>query len=719
MTENRKVLFFAPYGEFLVHKQVDAILATALRIRGSEVAVVTCGQSFNYCPVFGTRDGDPKAICQNCDRCGQSFFKAFDFNNFVLKNYISEQIKLDCESWLATLDPANYETAKFGSLPMGEWAIFGLYNKFRTLGPKLHSAEARGVFKELLRNVFHTYFAVKAILEQFNPDFFVTFHGNFPEYKAAVEAAHRRDIRYICHEKGFSNNSFRIVENGNIHCKREFLRTVNVWQKCPVSKEDFKSAIAVRDAWEGGTNVSWQSFNTTDNNRAGILQKLNIPLGSAITTVFTSSEFELMSYYDYEATQHDLIMQLIKLYQNRSDYLVIRHHPNLYGKGGVRQFADHAFISQILEQTKKAGANVRIVPPTETIDSYALMYASDACIAPYSSTVLEAALRGVAGATNPNSLYRKAAVGEVSSYDPVKLGMLIDGLIARTHSDDIEYFREAIRFMNAYSNKLSIQFKSFGIKASCQPDIRVTKAEELLPGVDPALDRVLDHIVYGSPPNIIPTRHDLRASVEVETDMCRTELGLIKRNRQAFQEAIANCLASAAPLGTILIGLKNDDFNGIQPIARRQGNRLTIVQSESILNSVDNLVEALSGHDQAFVQFASPRIILDEGVLLSAEASLAKEPETKLAVAHGLYTLDDSGIISGEIFTNRGRAIPSSFFKHSAQDILGCFYFKRAQLLNFIRSGNFNSLNQLVLAIMESEAVIRSEIPMGHIHLFN
>ena len=81
--------------------------------------------------------------------------------------------------------------------------------------------------------------------------------------------------------------------------------------------------------------------------------------------------------------------------------------------------------------------------------------------------------------------------------------------------------------------------------------------------------------------------------------------------------------------------------------------------------------------------------------------------------------MDSAGTISGEIFTKRGRVIPSSFFKHSAQDILGCFYFDRIELLNFIKAGTYSSIDDLARAVMESEIIIRPEVPMGHISLFS
>src|SRR5437773_2090550 len=116
VTANKRVLFFAPFGGFKVHHQFDAVLATALRLRGCESVIVLCDGIYAHCDVL-VQSG-PKAAqdCAGCAGKGKTFFSSFDLPVLRLRDFIEPDDFPSAERWADQVPPSDYPEARFGDL---------------------------------------------------------------------------------------------------------------------------------------------------------------------------------------------------------------------------------------------------------------------------------------------------------------------------------------------------------------------------------------------------------------------------------------------------------------------------------------------------------------------------------------------------------------------------------------------------------------------------
>ncbi|MEQ8172426.1 MAG: hypothetical protein ABRQ38_26320, partial [Candidatus Eremiobacterota bacterium] len=50
--KEKKVLFLVPFGDWLFHHQVDAVVASDLRLRGTDVCIVRCDGIYKDCSII-------------------------------------------------------------------------------------------------------------------------------------------------------------------------------------------------------------------------------------------------------------------------------------------------------------------------------------------------------------------------------------------------------------------------------------------------------------------------------------------------------------------------------------------------------------------------------------------------------------------------------------------------------------------------------------------
>ena len=165
---------------------------------------------------------------------------------------------------------------------------------------------------------------------------------------------------------------------------------------------------------EKGRDLSLPSFYDYTTGYSKVRSKLKIPEDKKITAVFTTSEFEVIDSEDLKdiSIQLDLIANLIEIFRKRDDYLIIRHHPFIFGHMGYHSHPpDVDFISKAYEQAFNAPENIRFIMPYEELNSYALYWNIDSAITFTSSVGFEATSRAIPSASlsaSPfyQSLYR-------------------------------------------------------------------------------------------------------------------------------------------------------------------------------------------------------------------------------------------------------------------------------------------------------------------------
>jgi hypothetical protein len=224
-----------------------------------------------------------------------------------------------------------------------------------------------------------------ALIKKENPDIVITFNGRFATSKPIVEASVRLGKPILRHECGSTFEKYELFEEP-LHDLKYRSRLI---EKHWAAGNDPERSLVGHDFFKrrrGGDGIGWYSY--TDKQKLGKIP----PLREGIRRVvyFSSSEDEYASIgkeLDFGPWngQINAVKTLISLCESRDDLeLIIRLHPNLAQKSRDDQ----------AKWKDMRAKNLRIIPPEDPSDSYALAESSDLVVTFGSTIGIEAAYWG-------------------------------------------------------------------------------------------------------------------------------------------------------------------------------------------------------------------------------------------------------------------------------------------------------------------------------------
>ena len=382
MSSNKKILFFSPYSSWLPHIQVDAVVATALQLRGCEVLVIGCDGVYHDCYVTRDHSTRQAEVCQNCAQIGNNFFeKLFNLPYIQIRSFIEVDDYAIANQWVQTVRPEDYATTVYRDLPIGQWVTSSIYTYFRISARGLSRPEVRKIHRQYLTDGLVTYNAILRLLTTHKPTHFFLFNGRFAPYRIAFEVARQLKIDVITHERGWIDNSFIFFDNCITLDTKPPLDCVRAWEGVTLTNKELAQTKKYFTNREYGLDMNWPAFYNSQTNYADVRRHLRIPADAKILVVFTSSEDELAALEDRARVteQFDIIEHIIEIFRNRKEYLVIRHHPFIGGTKDKPVETDS--LSRAYNQVLCTPKNVRIIMPSEQLTSYALLWHTDAAIA--------------------------------------------------------------------------------------------------------------------------------------------------------------------------------------------------------------------------------------------------------------------------------------------------------------------------------------------------
>ncbi|HEY9619570.1 MAG TPA: methyltransferase domain-containing protein [Crinalium sp.] len=741
--EGKRILFFAPYGEWLVHNQVDAVLAIALQQRGNEVLVIGCDGIYKDCLVtvraekYGTNQA---TLCQACSQTGEQFFDSFNLPHQQLKDFIDINDYKLAEEWVESLDPKDYSEAVYQSLPIGKWIISSINTYFRLSNKReLERADVRQVHRQYLIDGLVTYKAVSRLLETYKPDTLFLFSGRLAPYRVAFEVAQLRSIDVITHERGSIDNSFSFFDNTICLSAKSSEACVDAWKDIPLTLDELSIVKQYFSNRESGSGLNWKPFYDFQTNYTEVRQKLNIPDDARVFTVFTSSPDELADSDDYASITDQLkfVDQLINIFAQRNEYLIIRHHPWI--GGDAIHPANTDFLTLAYRQAKSTPPNVRIIMPNEQLASYALFWHTDAAIAFFSTVSIEAAARGVCTAPSELSLFRKAFTHLVSSTnsDQSTLNRLIDSLLTEstsiTQEKSIDLLRKLYRFTYAYFFRFSTEFKTFGIKDHHLYNLSFQSLEELMPGNDLALDRICERAIHGTPIYEVPNSDRSTQSLAEETAFLQAELANILDTRHTVQQqskSIANA-AQSISVGAICLQYDGDECDDELISAWIKHSRHSSIHRYDCSNlvwdspstTINAILNVLEKQDEAYFVVTNRYLQYDEAFISSALSILTSNHATEATGAlYGAWIANIEGSIISSVFTQTN---PYKTYQEAVQalpmlqypfGLLSLGLFRRDVLISILKSlrdvPDIHQAAEHLFSLVAVPEIVKVELPM-------
>lgn len=691
----KKVLIFAPYGLWTVHHQVDAVIGTALKLRGCDVQVITCDGVFKNCLL--SVDG---AQCPKCQDTAKRLFSTFNLPITKISSLIGQTDQNECRQWAEGLAIDEFPTALFEGNELGKWVAGGVHAFFKSEFLDYAKNDVVRTTRSFLFNAALLTRAYQRLLQSFRPDHILCYSGFHVYYRVIMEISRKIEIPVLVHERGEIRDSFVFVENGSLHEYESRTKAWEKWKDIPLSRDEaHRLKQFLEDREHGKDSHIFQNYSFSSND-FDVRRQLRIPQEAKMVTFFPTCDWEVgISKMDAEpkfSRQIDWLRHICETVDLNDVYIVIRHHPSLVRKDVVgRDFLKELFKYHV---HKPAEAKIRTIMPYEKITSYSLLWHTDAALTWRSTIGVESMLRGVA--TGSEKQNHKSIVG-INTVEGFDYNTVISDLIRKTEHFDLDDLRTVYRGAYFIFFRLSSVFKSFGIRDVYLPDLRIDNIQFLLPGNDPTLDAICNHVIQGVSLYPLPSDQELVRSAQEETEFLHTELETLRKKRSLVREhARLKAEPKEPPVSIVRIrqdGRKDPEDTLLQKTIRRLRYKNIEKIEMGFPNQSDpsqflqELRTAISIAKGEFICFGTDNTYLDEALISTAIDFLQdNENESFQGLISGAWICEQDGTVIDEIFTERKdvtdylKAVNiSAIFENPAQ-LLTLFIWKKKAILSLL-----------------------------------
>ena len=507
-----RVLCATSVGGHPVARAVDSLVAMALWLRGAEPTLLLCDGALPACeqcayvefpsPDEFVRTGPQGRLCGPCFGAGRSYYEPLPIPLRRYREYLDDGEAARAVEQAATFGLDECFSFERDGLRLGEQSRAGT---LRFFGKADLTTEPADLVLATARRYAAGALVGAAVAERvfadLRPDCVVAHHGVYVPQGVLGEVARRDGIRVVNWGPAYRNTT-AIYSHGDTYHRTFIDEPVEAWDERRLTAEEEDELLRYlaerrlgRGDWawitpEAALRPDWQE-------RDRLLAELELDPARPIFGLLTNVLWDAQLYYEGQvfADMLDWLWASIDHVASRPDHqLVIRIHPHEI-KHGNRQ----PVLDEITRRYPELPANVRVVPPDHTFNTYALMGLCDAVLLYGTKTGVELAPLGQRVVVGGEAWARgKGFTYDVGSRD--EYGSLLDDLAAAKEQRlDDEQVARARRYAFHYFFRRMIPVSSLDPDKGFPPEPAVESLDDLLPGRDPGLDVICDGILNGAP----------------------------------------------------------------------------------------------------------------------------------------------------------------------------------------------------------------------------
>jgi hypothetical protein len=391
-SNSARILFFSPR-IWDTHVVWEVAIAQSLQLRGATVRFATCGGDLPICELQWGARLSPNG-CFRCYNYVHDYTGLAGFSSISVRERVDDaEIKQVVET-VRQMDFKSLRNFKWLDLALGQYALPPARWVLRTGKLEKHPA-AREVLQDFVESAIRLVSGLRRVLEEYRPDVLVLLNGMFMEERVAHELAKRLNIRVVLYEVGRQADSVFFSHN-IAACRYDISQSWSSRQETLLSagqKARLGQLLGDRSRGDGVVEQYWKE---TLSSKSVLQERLGLYDGRPLATLFTNVTWDT-SVQERDTVFVDLFDWLetsIQLFLQHPEWdLVIRVHP-AETQLPERQSAD--LVTEIIaESLGDLPSNVRVIPPDQPLNSYALMQLATIGLV-YASTIgLEMACAGV------------------------------------------------------------------------------------------------------------------------------------------------------------------------------------------------------------------------------------------------------------------------------------------------------------------------------------
>lgn len=466
-----------------LYNAYELLLAQALRVRGAQVALLTCGGGLPACELGWARSVYPRP----CDRCAwltDRVAEASGLRHYALRDFLP---------WGADARGAPTEPADGAAMsPHDASAISVVWLLKATQLDRV--AGAQEVVNDFAVAVGAVERAAGAVLDEFQPDVVLLLNGLLGAERTIRELALARGIRSPTYEIAPRAGTLVLSQEGAAP-DYDVDRLWATVSDRPLSDRQRSDVIGLLDDRARGIGAHESYYRTPEEDPVEVLRRLNLQGRQRVVSLFTNVTWDTATIgHDVGfASMFDWVECAVRRAEALELTLVVRIHP-AESRWGTRENVEDVIVSRLGEIPD----NVRFVSAEHALSSYALLDVSDLTLT-YTTTVgLEAAVRGKRVAVAGDTHYR----GRGFTIDLTKPDDLARVMGLQTTPPSADEVEMAIRYAHMFFFRAMIPLP---LLESQDNKVRQfpRSAAALAPEADPYLDwicaRILDGGHFGLP----------------------------------------------------------------------------------------------------------------------------------------------------------------------------------------------------------------------------
>jgi hypothetical protein len=501
-------------------------------MRGATVEFILCDGLLPECDMhwdsFPGHTPRPFDLCKSCQARAKRNMAELELPIKGLPyrwlgEFVSEAEKRSAFTWAQGLSHSEISRATFMEYPIGEWVLSSMVSYFRQYPPDMDNWHVVNVYRGFLFSAAIVTIGLRNYLETYSVESVFLFNGRASITRVAFEIFQRLGIRVLTHETPFYQRGHHMLKpNARCWSPGPFNEFWSMWGQVPLTRPSLEKTLKWLKSRRYATGLTWYAFNAPYDSDLSPRNVLNLRQNKRMLALFTSStdetagDSELQGPYESQASWVQDVIDWIK---DKNDVeLVIRVHPHLAGNTGLGKAVDEFnFYHNIKSEIH---ANVRVIMPDDSMNSYALMDEADICLSFGSSVGIEMAMLGKPVVLASRAFYEDGYhILRVHSKQSLP-EMLEKSLLPFSA---LEIQREAFRLAYYYVFKFELPFPLVSMERIMDAKLNYSVPDELVPGQDDALDHICNYLINGYPLFDFPTESEL-ARTTAEEDAFFAEL---------------------------------------------------------------------------------------------------------------------------------------------------------------------------------------------------
>jgi hypothetical protein len=483
---------------------VEALLAAALTLRGTNAHILLCDEALPACLLCSTevypdhgqfaRHGPSKDLCKSCFKPAYEMYRSLGLPVHRYSEYLSPEDTQNAAAISSALPLADIAGYTLDGIGVGEHALAGAL-RFYARGSLEEEPYAEPVLRRYLKAALLTAYATRNILKTRNFAGAVFHHGIYVPQGIIGEVCRHNRVRVVNWNPAYRKQCFIFSHDDTYH-HTLMTEPVSKWENMPWNaRMETELMDYLKSRWRGTNDWIW-FHETPDEDLKSIARQVGVDFSKPCIGLLTNVIWDAQLHYPANAFNGMLewLFQTIEYFSRRPDLqLLIRVHPaEVRGALPSRQ--------RVVDEIKKAfphlPENVFVIPPESQISTYAAMMPCNAVIIYGTKTGVELTSVGIRVIVAGEAWVRnKGITMDASSAEDYF--RLLDRLPLPKPSDEAALLRaQKYAYHFFFRRMVPLEFME-PAKGDIPYRMKLGSIRELRPGTSRGLDIVCDGILLG------------------------------------------------------------------------------------------------------------------------------------------------------------------------------------------------------------------------------